>query len=363
MPKIDDQLPSDEIDFTQYLRKMAQSGITAQNIRATFRSNLKLRSIVAGLPEIDQRSRDAEELLEIGIAATEKIAADPSVDLGVNERLGTEAVVRLTERPALLVKNDSFGIPPERWTRLDVPFRPDIERQLPQIGRIDIGPADNRTMIGTAFVVSNDLVMTNTHVVEVFADPTPDFSRWEFKANANPTIDFKAEHDVLTRKIFTITKVVLAHDRESPDRMKSLDLALLQVEPLAIDPPGAALPRPLALSKTAPSDDGDNDLYLVGYPWTDNEGVVPEQVMMDIFGGIYQAKRLQPGEYRAAFDDFMAFSHDCSTLGGNSGSCVMDLQTSQVIGLHFKGLYKRANYAIQMWRLQEKLSAFGLNWI
>jgi V8-like Glu-specific endopeptidase len=43
--------------------------------------------------------------------------------------------------------------------------------------------------------------------------------------------------------------------------------------------------------------------------------------------------------------------HDASTLGGNSGSCVVDLESNHVIGLHFGGEYMHYNAAVALWRL------------
>jgi V8-like Glu-specific endopeptidase len=34
----------------------------------------------------------------------------------------------------------------------------------------------------------------------------------------------------------------------------------------------------------------------------------------------------------------LAFEHDCSTLGGNSGSCVLSVGGHVVVGLHYAGL-------------------------
>jgi V8-like Glu-specific endopeptidase len=47
------------------------------------------------------------------------------------------------------------------------------------------------------------------------------------------------------------------------------------------------------------------------------------------------------------------FTHDCSTLGGNSGSCVIDLESNRVLGLHFKGRYLEANWAVALWKLAD----------
>ena len=45
--------------------------------------------------------------------------------------------------------------------------------------------------------------------------------------------------------------------------------------------------------------------------------------------------------------------HDASTLGGNSGSCVVDLDSGRVIGLHFAGQYMQYNEAVALWRLAD----------
>jgi endonuclease G len=41
-----------------------------------------------------------------------------------------------------------------------------------------------------------------------------------------------------------------------------------------------------------------------------------------------------------------ALGHDASTLGGNSGSCVIELATGKVQGLHFGGVYRERNNAV-----------------
>jgi hypothetical protein len=50
-------------------------------------------------------------------------------------------------------------------------------------------------------------------------------------------------------------------------------------------------------------------------------------------------------------------------LGGNSGSCVVDLETNQVIGLHFAGQYMQYNEAVALWRLADDplLGRAGVN--
>ena len=76
-------------------------------------------------------------------------------------------------------------------------------------------------------------------------------------------------------------------------------------------------------------------------------------MLQDIFGGTYEVKRLQPGTVMQVDTARKVFTHDCSTLGGNSGSCVVDLRTGLVIGLHFGGGYRRANFAVALWALAD----------
>lgn len=49
----------------------------------------------------------------------------------------------------------------------------------------------------------------------------------------------------------------------------------------------------------------------------------------------------------------VATTHDASTLGGNSGSAVLDLTAGQVLALHFGGRYRVANYGVPAWELAQ----------
>ena len=76
-----------------------------------------------------------------------------------------------------------------------------------------------------------------------------------------------------------------------------------------------------------------------------------------IFGGVYYVKRLQPGVVRVraqvqSFENRVnAMTHDASTLGGNSGSAIIDVDSGEVVALHFAGEYLKANYAVPMFEL------------
>jgi glutamyl endopeptidase len=341
------ELPELEIDFRSYARKLLATEDLAEAVRSALDTEVRSRAIVFGGRELPaKRSGEKSELaalLEKGVLAAQKTAADPEAPLTADEDFALEAVVRLQERPALLVRRNSFAEPPGRWERLGSDFRTEVERRLPSTGRIDVKPGE---MAGTGFVVGEELVMTNRHVVELFADPPPSGEgSWAIFSKAAPTIDFRVEHGEPEKRVFKIREVVGVHSRQ--------DMALVRVARQATEPEGAPLPDPMKLASSTPNTNTGLDLYAIGYPWTDNENVTPPAVIEAIYDGIFQVKRLQPGEFHSTFDAYGVFSHDCSTLGGNSGSCIIDLKTDRTIGLHYKGKYRQANYAVALWQMKD----------
>jgi endonuclease G len=127
------------------------------------------------------------------------------------------------------------------------------------------------------------------------------------------------------------------------------DMALLKVTGL----PASA--NPLKLSVQPPEAFVGKDLVVVGYAARDyrNDLAVQDRV----FAATYGVKRMQPGKAQPrerveSFENVVdAMTHDSSTLGGNSGSAVIDVATGTVIGLHFAGEYLKANYAVPTYEL------------
>jgi endonuclease G len=145
------------------------------------------------------------------------------------------------------------------------------------------------------------------------------------------------------------------------------DLAVLRVEWGNQEPSGTPLP----LAGAPPRDLKEQLVASVGYPALDRRRPESIPVQMQIFDGVFEKKRIAPG-YTLGRDDFMSFGHkvkalqhDCSTLGGNSGSCVYSLDSQTVIGLHFAGIYLVANYAVPTWELSNNptLKALGVQFV
>jgi V8-like Glu-specific endopeptidase len=289
---------------------------------------------------------EPEQVLEDGRRAVEKVraAADPAtVPLSPDEQLGLEAVILLFGRPALLVQNGTFAAPPPDWQVLEAQ-RATIDERLKSVGRIELL---RRGMVGTGFLVAPDVVMTNRHVAEVFSIPS-DAGGWTFKLGRTPVIDYLEEQGGTTSATFKVREVIGIHDDVR------IDLALLRVslDPVGDLPAGFTAPPALPVASSAPAEtDLEHNVYVVGYPASDNQGITPPDVMTRIFGDIFEVKRLQPGTLTSISQNLPRFSHDCSTLGGNSGSCVFDLETHQVVGLHFGGGFRETNFAVALWKL------------
>src|SRR5262249_11323041 len=121
------------------------------------------------------------------------------------------------------------------------------------------------------------------------------------------------------------------------------DMALLAVE-------GLGDRNPLTLSLRDMSGEDMIEVAAVGYPAFDTRN--DRDVQNDLFRRIFGVKRLQPGtlgkvQNTESFGKVVpAVGHNCSTLGGNSGSALIDLETGHVLALHFGGRYELINYGV-----------------
>ena len=306
----------------------------------------------------DAVREERKRLLEAGAQAIDALESQgPNAQLTPEQQSGLEAIVLVVARPAIMMHEGLFGEAPPPWSVILDPFRPSIEATSPRIGRIEVNGLPQVPYGGTGFLVAADVVMTNCHVAMLFAQTAQETS-WSLKPGVGSSIAFLDEPDI--RKPidplpgFDVTDVIGIHDR--------LDLALLRVEPQA---DGEALGEPLTIMSEDPGPLEGRRVYVLGYPAPDWRN--DQAVQKAIFGDRYYVKRLQPGTIlptpqsasvrfspcsSGATPDDIIF-HDASTLGGNSGSAVIDLDTNQVIGLHFAGTYLEYNQAVALWKLTE----------
>lgn len=193
-------------------------------------------------------------------------------------------------------------------------------------------------------VGSSLVIVTNRHVAAEFA--RRDGAGFVFRQGllGRPmaaSIDFRREVEPSEPLKFSVERVLHIEDDPGPD------LAFLRVTPKG----GKALPKKIDLGAEATEDDL---VAVIGYPARDSR--VPEQALMDeIFGDIYDKKRLAPG--RITRCSGQSICHDCSTLGGNSGSVVLSLKNGNAVGLHFAGRFLENNFAVPVAIIQERLDA------
>ena len=291
----------------------------------------------------------------VPMGAFEMIAPGPSMEVGLDklqsgheeavddqELYSLEAIVMPKYRPVVFVRGASYDDVDAPWTGVlnaaDVKSR--IAALFPSIGRIELPNSFTAPYAGTGFVVGKGLLMTNRHVAQLFS--TGLGTRVVYRAGGS-AVDFKRQVDTPggdRSAYLKVTGVELIHPY--------WDMALLHVEGLPAE-------KPLDLSVAAPQTLFGKNVVAIGYPAPDARSDILLQ--NQIFQGQFYVKRLQPGTIRerAPIQSFehqvSALTHDCSTLGGNSGSCIVDVATCKVVALHFAGEYLRANYSVPMWEL------------
>jgi hypothetical protein len=287
------------------------------------------------VPDITAR----DLLVEAGARAVRKISKHgEQAELEPDEITGLEAIVQIEGRPAILIQEGHFFPPPVSWQILEQ-SRQSIETNCKSVGRIELKGHPSLDWVGTGFLVADEVIMTNRHVAKEFCT-MGSRKRWTVDAGITARIDYVEEMATVDSAEFVLKKIIGVHE--------NLDMALFRVEKISSD--GDNCPEPLPVSSKPPDQGVGCRIYCVGYPAWDGRRNDPE-IMRKIFSNIFDVKRLQPGELMQVIEAEKIFMHDCSTLGGNSGSCVIDLQTGQVIGLHFGGRYQQGNYAVALWQL------------
>jgi endonuclease G len=302
-----------------------------------------------GMMSVVKQSREAKsELLES--AAGDATAASATTALQALERgrdpaahdvEALEAIIDEDLRPVIDVVSGKFESTHFLWKQLntDDAIRGRLEAAMPAIGRIELPGHPRLPYGGTGFVVGDGLVMTNRHVAQIFANGLGTRTL-DFKPGLRAGIDFIREQGRPPGQVFAVKRIVMLHPY--------WDMAILAVDGLGAN-------SGLRLSLEDGRDLVGHDIAIVGYPAFDPRN--PADVQQNLFAGRYGIKRLQPGELQGGFKTasfqklVSAATHDCSTLGGNSGSALIDLSTGCVLALHFGGEYHARNYAVPTFEL------------
>ena len=275
-----------------------------------------LRGIMESLPA-NESLGEAADRLKAG--RTELEAPTPA-----------EAIVMLKGYPSLLIRNGDYEEPenPVWQKRLD-PYRDKIQHVIANSGRVDLVNHPDHKWVGSAWRVDEDVFVTNRHVAAIFAEARG--SGFDFIRGVQTKIDMAEEHGS-DRQLERLVDSILHIEETDSD----IDLAVLRVERGALEGMG----DPIQLSTTGAT---DGYIGVVGYPAFDWRN--PNDAMLRIFRRIFNVKRLAPGSGMDFDYASNVFTHNATTLGGNSGSVVFDVETGFAVGLHFAGSARTANYA------------------
>ncbi|NTV74047.1 MAG: trypsin-like peptidase domain-containing protein [Holophaga sp.] len=253
-----------------------------------------------------------------------------------------ESIVLPALRPAYDILNGTYDTLPKAWE----PFnrqRAAIEPLIRGVGRLQLTGHPSQTLVGTGLVCGPNVILTNAHVAQVFVQGIGSGQTLSFLPGVTCAMEMYAEVGSPNSLKLDLSRPIAAS--------AYWDLALLRVEAL---PPGVA---PVALSGSEPADLADGYATIIGYPsYSPFESFVDQAT---IFRSVFDRKRLQPGMLKGMADVpscgryVKALAHDCSTLGGNSGSALVSADLAKVVGIHFCGITHVANYAIPAWMLAE----------
>ncbi|MFO0908997.1 MAG: phospholipase D-like domain-containing protein [Isosphaeraceae bacterium] len=288
------------------------------------------------------RSRVAERTVPRGSAPS--LTLESAVPEAEVQAIALETIVR-EGRPALLIQKGKIvysNRDAETAARVILErlkkHGSTIEKYIPLVGRIDVGNYPSSvSYVGTGWLVAPNVVVTNRHVAQLIArsnDGKYHFRPGRFGDDMEVQVDFLHEQGSRARAVVSVRRVIWIE----PDARKA-DIAFLEVD----ERTGLSGPQFIPLM---PEDVRPNHaVAVVGYPARAPAHVIPDQAWMDqIYGGSYDIKRIAPGLMGTPSHNWS--THDCTTLGGNSGSVVLDMKTGRAVALHFAGQYLIENYAV-----------------
>src|SRR5215469_15447326 len=244
------------------------------------------------------------------------------------------ANIVLHMRPAVPVRDDAIFFDPP-WSHLvHAPAQDHLKAACGAVGQLESSGTEVAAYVGTAFLVSPDLIVTTRHVAELFATGIG-VREISFRPGRQLHIDFANGGDKDTLQAYPVSAVTMIHPY--------LDIAILRL----------SVPTPIAPLNLWAQDPGaleGRDIAVIAYPQFDRRyGVELQKTLLTAELGV---KRVMPGKVikprlRSALGThLLALTHDAITLGGSSGGPVLDLQTGLIVGVSFASSYLDANFAV-----------------
>jgi endonuclease G len=293
----------------------------------------RLRSFNALVHRDDPKLAEESADLGRGSALEGMQVGGPPVD-----DIGLESIVLRRTRPVLEIRdNDTLlnfidQADSAIWLDRLKKAKPLLDRAIRAIGRIDLQGA-RLDWVGTGWLVAPNILVSNRHVAREFANRQGDgyVFRMGLDRQMSADVDFLQEISNPAQLVFKLIKPLHIEDEPGPD------VSFFEVEVVSGN---SKLAEPITLADHVAV---TQNVATIGYPAYDSR--IPEpDLMEDIFGKTYNKKRLAPGGITEVRPTLLL--HTCTTLGGNSGSAVIDLDTGNALGLHFSGSFLATNYAV-----------------
>jgi V8-like Glu-specific endopeptidase len=303
--------------------------------------------IVKNFLDDDQELHDvADRIADRGKRALEALAAGDEEQIAGDKRMRAdlEVIARLDgSRPTFMVQNGKVNLatsPVGTWEARLNSSAGLLEHAIRCVGRVDLDSLPKR-FAGTAFLIQENLVITNRHVLEEIGTQAAD-GTWNLKDGAAVDFghEFRARDSVdrrALRKVVFCGKDPINHTVDHGH----LDLALIETERPA---PADKLDYYLAIDISPDWGARDQELYVVGYPGSPRFGDEDLTLLEKLFKSTYGHKRCAPGVVMrertelAASPKGWSLAHDATTLGGNSGSAILAFARENICaGLHYGG--------------------------
>src|SRR5882757_6112370 len=255
------------------------------------------------------------------------------------DNIGLESIVLRRTRPVLAIRDNDTKLDfidkadSEIWLARLTKAKPVLDHAIHAVGRINLQGA-RLDWVGTGWLVANNILVTNRHVAREFATRKGDGYTFQTGLNGpmSADVDFLQEINNPAQLIFKLIRPLHIEEEPGPD------LSFFEVE---ITSGNSSLAAPIELAAQITT---TQNIATIGYPAYDSRIPGPAS-MEEIFGKTYNKKRLAPGGITEVKPTLLL--HTCTTLGGNSGSAVIDLDSGQALGLHFSGSFLATNYAVR----------------
>lgn len=324
--------PPDATDQARIAEKLLESWGGLAPVSLVGRNPTREADLLAA--QLVRKARAAVDLL---------VENGPNTALSLEETVAIESVIRTRGRPALRVFGDEIEPiddvrDPESavWRTVVDAHENALVATASAVGAVVVKDNFSRVpevVVGTVWLVRDDLVLTNRHVL------FPEFglrlarrlpnqrTQARMKSDVTVTLDFAHDNAAPRHIKYVVDEVVFVSEPYDP-----VDAALLRVRRVS----GSAeiAPRPLTLIRKATEWERDF-VYAVGHPG--RMASVPDEVAA-VFGDPDGRKRLSFGELMDADPQRPTdLVYDASTIGGFSGGPTTAVGSSEVIGLHYWG--------------------------